>query len=360
MDYINLENEDNLLDIPTTRYETTKKDQNIPSLDLPEIDYKQNKNPLEDDHLLGVVCGDEQFYGDESKEGYFVKENLFSELVDEYQRAIARLNLGIGEEYAMIWGNIKGDISNQRDLQEYLTTLLRDYINEYVKRMNEVLSEWSNEIDNKISQKLDKFSPHLEGIPTTTLPDIEDDSNRIASTEWVKALLGEDEGRLLKHAYLDKNFIFADELPKDVYVRWEFYELPDELIVAGQNISINRTDYLVGKLFEDTFVKISYRFGNKWYNKILTFNKINAYYIGTASDIHLMTKSEKSEWIIDSSENDFVYLHIPNDSQARLSVDNIYGGFKVVDNFLLGGIHYYSYRTVNQGLGKLHISYDKQ
>lgn len=359
MDYINLEKDDSLLDIPITKYESTKKDTDIPSLDLPEIDYSQNKDPLEDDHLLGITCGDEQFYGDESKEGYFVKENLFSELVDDYQRAVARFNLGIGEEYALIWGNIKGDISNQADLEKYLIDILGDYIDVYTEKMEELLDEWRREMENKISQKLDKFSPHLEGIPTTTLPEISDDSDRIASTKWVKAVLGEDEGRLLKYAYLDKNFLFTDEQPKDVYVIWEFYEAPEELIVDGNNIPVNRKDYLVGKLSKDTFIRISYRYGDKWYHKSLAFNVISAIYIGTSSEISLMNRSEKSSWVIDSSENDFVYLHIPNDSQARISVDNLYGGFEAVNNFLIGGIHYYSYRTVNSGLGKLHINYDK-
>jgi hypothetical protein len=45
---------------------------------------------------------------------------------------------------------------------------------------------------------------------------------------------------------------------------------------------------------------------------------------------------------------------------ARLFVDNILGGFRNIGGTVINGINYYLYRTVNSGLGQLHITYDKQ
>ena len=49
----------------------------------------------------------EQYYPDASKEDYFKRENLFSELVNEFQRA---LDIGIGDAYSL-GGNISGLIN---------------------------------------------------------------------------------------------------------------------------------------------------------------------------------------------------------------------------------------------------------
>ena len=73
-----------------------------------------------------------------------------------------------------------------------------------------------------------------------------------------------------------------------------------------------------------------------------------------------MTKSKDSLMIVNSLEDKFVYLYIPNDGNARLFVDNILGGFITVGNTVINGVLYYLYRTVNSGLGELYIKYDKQ
>ena len=61
-------------------------------------------------------------YGCKDSNGYFLLDNLFSELTDEYQRTLARINLGIADEYSLTWGNIKGNLSKQSDLYEYINS----------------------------------------------------------------------------------------------------------------------------------------------------------------------------------------------------------------------------------------------
>ena len=75
-----------------------------------------------------------------------LRENLFSELVNDYQRAKARYNLGIGDEYSLVWGNIDGSIENQTDLYEYITNRFTEYANKYAEEVNALLVEWGLEI----------------------------------------------------------------------------------------------------------------------------------------------------------------------------------------------------------------------
>ena len=82
MEFVNLNSENSLINVPQLDY-------------TPLI-------PTNKDLLMREVCGIEKYYGDASPEDYFRRENLFSELVNDYQRAKARYNLGIGEEFSLV------------------------------------------------------------------------------------------------------------------------------------------------------------------------------------------------------------------------------------------------------------------
>jgi hypothetical protein len=78
---------------------TTKKQEL--QFEIPQLEHKPKV--LSDDEVQWLEsCGIEKYYGDASPDDYFRRENLFSELVDDYQRAKARYNLGIGEEYSLV------------------------------------------------------------------------------------------------------------------------------------------------------------------------------------------------------------------------------------------------------------------
>ena len=70
----------------------------INEVEVPQIDYKSKSEDIYEE-VFGEECVTR--FGDESIEGYFVLENLFSELISDYQRSMARYNLGIGEEYSL-------------------------------------------------------------------------------------------------------------------------------------------------------------------------------------------------------------------------------------------------------------------
>lgn len=367
MEFINLHEEDSLINITenSNLLNLKKKKSNQVELlntsDIPQIDYIPKKDiEKEEDYLLQSSCGIEQYYGNSSEEDYFKRENLFSELVNEYQRAQARYNLGIGEEYSLVWGNVKGLIDNQSDLVNYIHNTFAGYTNDYTELINSLLTTWAEEINYKLDQKVDKYSPHLEGIPTTTLPNIDDDSSRIASTEWINSKLSLNENYNLKLLSLNKTYMFYGDSPQDIILTWDFYNTPEEIFINGISVNINLTSYTFSGIDDNFLIHFSYKYNDKWYNKVLNFEKVHAYYYGIENELSYMTRSKNSLMIVNSLPNKFVYLYLPNDGNARLFVDNILGGFEVVSNTLINGINYYVYRTVNSGLGELYITYDKQ
>ena len=78
----------------------------LPSIDYTEISCKED---TEEDMYI-KECDNACSYGCNDENGNFKVENLFSELTTEYQRALARGNLGIGDEYSMLW--VKDQLKN--------------------------------------------------------------------------------------------------------------------------------------------------------------------------------------------------------------------------------------------------------
>lgn len=63
-----------------------------------------------------IVCPD--------KTGFFKIDNLFAELKTEYDKTVARSNLGIATEDLLNWGNLKGNLANQSDLVTFIAERL--------------------------------------------------------------------------------------------------------------------------------------------------------------------------------------------------------------------------------------------
>lgn len=81
-----------------------------------------------------------------SPTGFFKVDNLLGEIWTEAQKTIARKNLGISDDNTLFWGNIKGQIENQKDI--------KSYINNSVKK----------ETKNQISEQLNVQQDVLELI----------------------------------------------------------------------------------------------------------------------------------------------------------------------------------------------------
>lgn len=341
----------------------------IPEIDLPGIYDKPKKDrDTTEDILAGVSCGLPQIFKGPFENDYFKKENLFSELVSDYQRIVARYNLGIAEEYALKWGNIKGTLTDQTDLVDYMKKPLDDHIKRHLEKINE-------EIARAIRNKANILDPKFEGSPTVPTPDTDDNSRRIANTEWVKMAIGDSNSAYLNKLSLSKNYMYHDDPPQTITLNWSFYGNEEnkndveEVYINGVSVGVEETKYVFTNVTDDFIVHFYYKVHGKGYNKYLPFRKVPAIYYGTTSKKGSMIKTAESNMIVDSGKEFFVYLYIPQDSDARIAVDNIYGGFEKIaageendndGNAEDGTIQYYLYKTVNSGLGLLHIHYDKQ
>ena len=152
----------------------------IPTEDVISIDIKQGYvEEIEESICIHESCDASTYYGDANEDDSFKRSNLFSELTDEYQRAVARQNLGIADDYTLLWGNISGNLANQTDLYRFILDTIASEYNELIFEINLKLGQWGYEIRNELSQKANILSPDFKGTPTTTLPEISDYSNRI-------------------------------------------------------------------------------------------------------------------------------------------------------------------------------------
>ena len=67
------------------------------------------------------------------------------------------------------------------------------------------------------------------------MPGIEDDSDRIASTKWVNAKLSLLTDYNLKWLKVNKDYMFVDDPPQNIILNWEFYNIPEEIVINGQS-----------------------------------------------------------------------------------------------------------------------------
>lgn len=72
-----------------------------------------------------------------SPTGFFKVDNLLGEIWTEAQKTIARKNLGISDDNTLFWGNIKGQIENQKDIKQYInTTVKKETKNQISEQLN--------------------------------------------------------------------------------------------------------------------------------------------------------------------------------------------------------------------------------
>ena len=361
-------------DLPVKKSETKSKihiEEKIIPKTIEKLGKFSIKNPLytteelsigktKDFELLPLYKphGVRNFYSKDAGNGHFLIDNLFSELIGEYQRSRARLNLGIGEEYSMTWKNIKGHVHDNPELYTFIIDTLLEYKEKEDTDFSKLFEEFVNEVNYRLFNKVDRIDGKLEGKPTTSLPKMSDVSSRVASTEWVDAKINLNYDPTLKWVELDSNFMFVGDPAKTVTVRWEFNSPVQRIVVNGEDRDPTSTSHTIHDLNASTLIKFSYKVEDKWYHKFLEFTKLYAYYYGVGEKLPSMVKTEKTLVTVDLSQNEYVYLYLPKEN-ARISVDNIYGGFLQLQPILIGDIRYHIYRSVNSGLGKIHINYDQ-
>lgn len=309
------------------------------------------------DHIcIKDDCDTSKYYGCTGGDDGFQKENLFSELTDEYQRTIARINLGIADEYALKWGNIKGNLSNQKDLYTFVTDSIAFDINKVIDEINLKLAQWACEIEIRLNNKADIYSPSFTGTPTTTLPLMTDSSNRIASTEWVNARIEAaaiDEN--IKAISVDPEYMSYGDEPTDVIVTWEYYKDVTEQTINGVTLKPEARQYTFAGMTTSMVITLRYKYEDITAVKVVTFDIKYPNYYGTSPDYTKLNKTIDNIFTTTANGSEYIYVMIPNGSSAVLAVSSIIGGFRLLGTQEIFGNIYYIFKSANAGLGETTI-----
>lgn len=306
------------------------------------------------DHIcIKDDCDTSKYYGCTGGDDGFQKENLFSELTDEYQRTIARINLGIADEYALKWGNIKGNLSNQKDLYTFVTDSIAFDINKVIDEINLKLAQWACEIEIRFKNKADIFSPSFAGTPTTTLPLMTDNSNRIASTEWVNAKIAAasiDDN--VKAISLDPEYMCYGDEPTDVKVTWKYHKEVIEQSINGVTLSPEVREYIFTNRTTSIVITLKYKYEDISATRVVTFDIKYPNYFGTSPDYTKLDRTIDNVYTVNAGANEYIYVMIPNGSNAVLGVSSIIGGFKLLGTQEIFSNLYYIFKSAQPGLGE--------
>lgn len=306
------------------------------------------------DHIcIKDDCDTSKYYGCTGGDDGFQKENLFSELTDEYQRTIARINLGIADEYALKWGNIKGNLSNQKDLYTFVTDSIAFDINKVIDEINLKLAQWACEIEIRFKNKADIFSPSFAGTPTTTLPLMTDNSNRIASTEWVNAKIAAasiDDN--VKAISLNPEYMCYGDEPTDVKVTWEYHKEVIEQSINGVTLSPEVREYIFTNRTTSMVITLKYKYEDISATRVVTFDIKYPNYFGTSPDYTKLDRTIDNVYTVNAGANEYIYVMIPNGSNTVLGVSSIIGGFKLLGTQEIFSNLYYIFKSAQPGLGE--------
>lgn len=306
------------------------------------------------DHIcIKDDCDTSKYYGCTGGDDGFQKENLFSELTDEYQRTIARINLGIADEYALKWGNIKGNLSNQKDLYTFVTDSIAFDINKVIDEINLKLAQWACEIEIRFKNKADIFSPSFAGTPTTTLPLMTDNSNRIASTEWVNAKIAAasiDDN--VKAISLDPEYMCYGDEPTDVKVTWEYHKDVIEQSINGVTLSPEVREYIFTNRTTSMVVTLKYKYEDISATRVVTFDIKYPNYFGTSPDYTQLDRTIDNVYTVNAGAGEYIYVMIPNGANTVLGVSSVIGGFKLLGTQEIFSNLYYIFKSAHAGLGE--------
>lgn len=287
---------------------------------------------------------------------YFTIENLFSELTDDYKRAIARTNLGIADSLNLTWGNISGNLINQVDLYNFVKDSIKQSNQDLIDSLNLNLGDWAKGILDKLNLKADIYSPHFTGEPTTTLASLLDNSDRIASTKWVNAVISELlTGNEVK-IEINPQYIYYGDNPQDITVTWQYFQDVTSQSINGITLGANVRTYTFTNISEAFRITLRYTNASGTYTKSKVVEIKFPIYYGT--DNRQMQKTGESKFSINAEDNQFIYILLPSDDY--IAVNNIIGGFTLLQTQIINSCQYYLYRSVNTNLGLCNIDIIKQ
>lgn len=241
---------------------------------------------------------------------YFAIKNLFSELTDDYQRAIIRQNLGIGGDGSLLWGKIEGNLANQKDLYKFITDTLKGDEQGILDKVNLELKYWTQYIENKIESLASNITS-FEIIP------------RYATT---------------------------NQIPVSILVTWEYDQPVEAQTINRIVVDPSVRSYIFENVTESFTIRLSYYYNGVWLARNINFDVSFPTYYGTSPNYEDCNHTIQDKIKVTAGEGQYIYVITKN--QSDFSVNGIIGGFIQESVVYISSIRYYVYRSVNPNLGE--------
>jgi len=325
--------EDNSNDI------TTIQEDNVAIKDSPTPIYHDNSNP----------AGSQ--YGDQDHLPSFKINNLFSELTDEVQRAMARYNLGIADAYAMVWGNMQGTLTDQKDLIDYISQLITSTIASNLNPKLENLYTLLYLIEDNVAFKANTDSPIFTGIPQSVNPVIGDYSKQIATTKFVIDAIKDYDGSTLKYFYITPTSITT---VTDITVSWDYNNAISSQTINEVSLDTSVRNYTFSAVATSLTIILAYVMNGVTYTKSQTIEYTVPIYYGKSTNYVNDTQTISDSFSIKLNNNEYLYIFVYGSKD--IYCDGILGGFINEGGTVINGLTYTLYRTTNSNLGTINIS----
>ena len=299
------------------------QDNIIPTININKINIQQE--PVKDIIITPVKV---ELPQEEEKEGciqaecpvkvgcsdeYFAIKNLFSELTDDYQRAIIRQNLGINGADSLLWGNIEGNLANQKDLYNFILNTLRGDEKGILDQVNLELKYWTQYIENKI-ESLASNIKSLEIIP---------------------------------------RYATSNQIPVDVLVTWEYDQPIEAQAINGISLDNDARNYIFQDVNDSFSIRLTYLYNGTWLSRNVNFDIAFPTFYGTSSNWQDNQYTIQNTVKVNAGENEYIYIITKNPSD--LSVNGLIGGFVQEQIIYIQSIRYYVYKSINPNLGETTI-----
>lgn len=250
---------------------------------------------------------------------YFTIKNLFSELTDDYQRAIIRQNLGITGADALLWGKIEGNLANQKDLCNFIIGTVNDNQSGILDKVNLELKYWTQHIENKI----ESFASNIKNID------------------------------------IIPRYATSHQIPVDVLVTWEYANPIEGQAINGLTLDPDVRSYIFESIDNSFSVRLSYLYNGVWLSRNVNFDVTFPIFYGTSSNWEENQYTIQNTVKVNAGEEQYIYVFTKNPSD--LAVNGIIGGFEQDSIIYIQAARYYVYRSLYPNLGETIIKvYDRE
>lgn len=332
-------------------------------------------------------------------QGYFKIQNLFSELKTEVEKANARYNLGIGDQWSLKWGNITGFIEEQKDLTQYLDKFIIVYKQEIQQTMDELQRKLEAKIQEQVNlleedrrkieqliNSLEEFKQELRSlvedkVDKSQIPNIQNPFNQAYTNLDSPTItsVGEALDQLLYREMVITTRVtpsvgeIGETLPEVIF-SWDYNKAITQQTFDATSLELSTRSKTLTNISSTTSKTLSASDGRKTKTASMQVIFKLASYYGVSNNTSLTSQDiinnfqrdfnfqRGSSITLNAQQGQYIYLMLPQSmSGIQFYVGGFEGGFQIIDsNFQFtryGKVNnYILYRSDNPGLGTTTIN----